>query len=92
VGRLQQSASRNLRTSIANITIFFAVASAVMIFTGEVTPATLPPMAIAVLGGALGASTYVVQQQPLARYLLIGSVTLGALGLAGVLIATQVAA
>lgn len=91
VGRLQQSAFRNLRTSIANVPIFFAVLSTMMILTGQVTPATLVPMALSIVGGALGVSTYAVRTQPLARYLLIAAVVLGAIGLVGTFVATRAA-
>lgn len=89
VGRLRRSAFRNLRTSIANVPIFFAVVATMMILGGQVTPATLLPMALSIIGGALGVSTYIVREQPLARYLLITAVVIGALGLVGMFIATR---
>ncbi|MFI2663992.1 hypothetical protein [Micromonospora carbonacea] len=92
VGRFQSSAFHNLRRAIANTTIFLAVVSAFAILTGDATPATLLPMAASVLGGALGASTYAVREEPLARRLLVAAVVLGVIGLAGVVVATQVTA
>ena len=91
VGHLQRSAFRNLRNSIANAAIFFAGLSAFMILTGDVTPATLLPMAVSVVGGALGVGSYVVRQEPLSKYLLIAAVVLAVAGLTGAIIASQAA-
>ncbi|MFI7606883.1 hypothetical protein ACIBTV_17315 [Micromonospora sp. NPDC049366] len=91
VDRLQRSAFRNLRNSIANAAIFFAVLSAFMILAGDVTPATLLPMAVSVVGGALGVGTYVVRQEPMSKYLHIAAVVLAVAGLAGTVIASQIA-
>ncbi|WFF02532.1 hypothetical protein [Micromonospora sp. WMMD964] len=90
VGRLQHSAFRNLRTSIANVAIFFGVVSGWMIVTGDAEPAALVPMSVSILGGVLGAATYAVKRQPLARHLLVGAVVLALVGLAGTVIASQV--
>ncbi|MEU7591329.1 hypothetical protein AB0A95_34160 [Micromonospora sp. NPDC049230] len=90
VGRLRHSAFRNLRTSTANVAIFFGVVSGWMIVTGDAEPATLVPMSVSILGGVLGISTYAVRRQPLARHLLIGTVVLAVVGLAGTVIASQV--
>lgn len=90
VGRLQHSAFRNLRTSIANVAIFFGVVSGWMIVTGDAEPAALVPMSMSILGGVLGVATYAVKRQPLAQYLLIGAVVLAVAGLAGTVIASQV--
>ncbi|MCM0675145.1 hypothetical protein NCC78_10645 [Micromonospora phytophila] len=91
VGRLQHSAFRNLRTSIANVAIFFGVVSGWLILTGDAEPAALVPMSVSIVGGVLGVSTYAVRRQPFARYLLIGAVVLAVVGLAGTVIVSQVA-
>lgn len=91
VGALQHSAFRNVRTSIANVAIFFGVVSGWLILTGDAEPAALVPMSVSVVGGVLGVGTYVVRRQPFARYLLIGAVVLAVLGLAGTVIASQAA-
>ncbi|MEV4764687.1 hypothetical protein AB0J89_18900 [Micromonospora chokoriensis] len=90
VGRLQHSAFRNLRTSIANVAIFFGVVSGWMIVTGDAKSAALVPMSVSILGGVLGVATYAVRRQPLAQYLLIGAVVLAVVGLAGTVVVSQV--
>jgi hypothetical protein len=89
VGRFQSAAYRNLRVAIANATIFLAVISAAMILTGGATTASLIPLAVAVIGGAIGASTHLVRAHPLARYLLITAAVLSVLGLVGLILVTQ---
>lgn len=83
VGRLQHTAFRNLRQTIANATIFFAAVATFMIVIGEVTRARLPWYAASILGGALGLSTYAVRFPRPRLYLLIAAVALGVVGLAG---------
>lgn len=86
VGRLQHSAYRNLRQTIANGAIFFAAVATWMIVIGEVTPARVPWYAASILGGALGLGTYAVRQPRPRLYLLAAAVTLAVVGLAGAFI------
>jgi len=87
VERLRRSAFRNFRHALANLTIFFAIVSAMMIVAGGVTPATMIPMSVSVFGGTLGVCTYIVRGQPVvARRLLIAALILAALGLAGAIL------
>ncbi|WP_159079435.1 hypothetical protein [Plantactinospora sp. BC1] len=75
------------RNALANAAIFFAVVSGFLIFSGDVTPTTLIPMALSVVGGAFGVSTYLVGNQPvLGRRLLVAALVSAALGLAGMIL------
>ena len=84
VARLQTTAYRNLRQTIAYATIFFAVIAVWMIFIGEVTPVNLPWYAASILGGALGLCTYVVREARARLYVLAAAVILAVAGLAGI--------
>ncbi|MFC4107868.1 hypothetical protein [Micromonospora zhanjiangensis] len=89
VGRLQRSAYRNLRQTIANATIFFAAVATFMIVIGEVTPARLPWYAASIFGGALGLCSYAIQE-PRRRLFILGAAALLAIvGLTGALIVKQ---
>ncbi|MEH1167347.1 hypothetical protein V6V47_18375 [Micromonospora sp. CPCC 205539] len=84
VGRLQHTASRNLRQTIANAAIFFAAVATYMIVVGEASPARLPWFTASVVGGALGLCTYAVREPRPRLHLLVAAVTLAVVGLAGV--------
>ncbi|MBF9131348.1 hypothetical protein I0C86_20620 [Plantactinospora sp. S1510] len=63
----------------ANVPIFFAVVSGFLILSRDVTPTTLIPMSLSVVGGAFGISTYLVGYQPvLARRLLVAALVFAA--------------
>ncbi|NES13257.1 MULTISPECIES: hypothetical protein [Micromonospora] len=84
VTRLQGTAYRNLRQTIAFATIFLAVLATWMIFIGEVTPARLPWYAASIVGGALGLATYGVRSARARLYVLAAAVALALVGLAGI--------
>jgi hypothetical protein len=86
VDRLQHSAYRNLRQTIANAAIFFAAVATYMIVIGEATPARLPWYAASIIGGALGLSTYAVRNPRSRLYILVAAVTLAVVGLTGAFI------
>ncbi|MEU8180147.1 hypothetical protein AB0B85_26575 [Micromonospora sp. NPDC049044] len=84
VARLQHTAYRNLRQSVAYATIFVAVMATFMIFIEQPTPTTFPWYATSVLGGAFGLSTYAVREPRLRRYLLAAAVVLAVVGMTGI--------
>ncbi|MEU5934508.1 hypothetical protein [Micromonospora sp. NPDC047187] len=86
VARLQATAYRNLRQSIAFGTIIWAVLIALMIVTGEVTAARLPWYSASIVGGALGLCTYAVREPRVRLYVLSVAVVFTVAGLVGVLL------
>ncbi|MBE1489023.1 hypothetical protein [Plantactinospora soyae] len=87
VAALRESSLRLFRNALANVPIFFAVVSGFLILSGDVTPTTLVPMSLSVVGGAFGIVTYLVGDQPaLARRLLVAAVVFAAMGLAGMIL------
>ncbi|MGK5441803.1 hypothetical protein ACSNN7_08270 [Micromonospora sp. URMC 105] len=84
VGRLQHTAYRNLRQTVAYATIFVAVMATWMIFIGQATPTTFPWYAVAVLSGAFGLSTYVVREPRPRLYVLAVAVLLAVVGVVGI--------
>ncbi|MCI4066133.1 hypothetical protein MRQ36_27730 [Micromonospora sp. R77] len=84
VTRLQTTAYRNVRQTIAYATIFVAVVATWMIFTGDVTPLRLPWYAASILGGALGLCTYVVRDARARLYVLAAALVLTVVGVAGI--------
>ncbi|MFC6023298.1 hypothetical protein ACFP2T_44990 [Plantactinospora solaniradicis] len=91
VAALRDSSFRLFRNALANVPIFFAVVSGFLIFSGDVTPTTLVPMSLSVVGGAFGISTYLVGDQTvLARRLLVAALVFAAMGLAGMILVRAV--
>ncbi|MGC4810581.1 hypothetical protein ACLQ29_08660 [Micromonospora sp. DT228] len=86
VSRLQHTAYRNLRQSIANATIFVAAMATWMIFINQPTPTTFPWYAISILGGAFGLATYVMREPRPRRFVLAAAVVLAAVGMTGILL------
>ncbi|MET7969112.1 hypothetical protein [Micromonospora sp. NPDC005305] len=84
VARLQHTAYRNLRQTIAYATIFVAVVATWMILIGQATPASFPWYAASVLGGVLGLATYAVREPRPRRYVLAAAVVLAVVGVTGI--------
>lgn len=84
VGRLQHTAYRNLRQSVAYATIFVAVMATWMIFIGQATPTNLPWYAVSILSGAFGLSTYFVREPRPRLYVLAVAVVLAVVGVTGI--------
>lgn len=84
VARLQATAYRNLRQSIALATIVWAVLIALMVVTGDVTAARLPWYAASIVGGALGLCTYAMREPRARLYVLFTAVAFTVAGLVGV--------
>ncbi|MER6593060.1 hypothetical protein ABT214_14645 [Micromonospora purpureochromogenes] len=87
---LHNSPYRNLRQAAANVPIFFAFVSAWMILLGDVTPMTLPPLAVMIIGGVLGIAYYFVQNRPGGWRLLVGALVSTAMGLTAFVVARKV--
>ncbi|MFE9957093.1 hypothetical protein [Micromonospora sp. NPDC005299] len=83
VGRLQHTAYRNLRQTIAYATIFVAVVATWMLVIGQATPASLPWYAVSILGGAFGLATYFVRESRPRLYVLAAAVVLAVVGVSG---------
>ncbi|MFF4894735.1 hypothetical protein [Micromonospora chersina] len=84
VGRLQHTAYRNLRQTIAYATIFVAVIATWMLVIGQATPASFPWYAVSILSGALGLATYFVREPRPRLYVLAAAVVLAGVGVAGI--------
>ncbi|WBC12789.1 hypothetical protein O7600_16525 [Micromonospora sp. WMMA1998] len=83
VGRLQHTAYRNMRQTVAYATIFVAVIATWMLLIGQATPATFPWYAVAILSGAFGLATYFVRQSRPRLYVLAVAVVLAVVGVTG---------
>ncbi|MBF5032428.1 hypothetical protein IRY44_21980 [Micromonospora sp. ANENR4] len=83
VGRLQHTAYRNLRQTVAYATIFVAVIAVWMLFIGQATPATFPWYAVSIVGGAFGLATYFVREPRSRLYVLAVAVVLVVVGVTG---------
>ena len=83
VGRLQHTAYRNLRQTIAYATIFVAVVATWMLFIGQATPTSFPWYAVSILGGAFGLATYFVRESRPRLYVLAAAVVLAVVGVTG---------
>ncbi|MCZ7435040.1 hypothetical protein O7598_01415 [Micromonospora sp. WMMC241] len=84
VGRLQHTAYRNMRRTVAFATCFVAVIATWMLFMGQATPAIFPWYAVAILGGAFGLTTYFVRQSRPRLYVLTVAVVLAVVGVTGI--------
>lgn len=84
VSRLQHTAHRNMRQTVAYATIFVAVMATWMIFIGQPTPTTFPWYAISILSGAFGLSTYVVREPRPRLYVLAAAVVFAVVGVTGI--------
>ncbi|WP_144056977.1 hypothetical protein [Micromonospora lupini] len=84
VSRLQHTAHRNMRQTVAYATVFVAVMATWMIFIGQPTPTTFPWYAISILSGAFGLSTYVVREPRPRLYVLVAAVVLAVVGVTGI--------
>ncbi|MFI7575781.1 hypothetical protein [Micromonospora sp. NPDC049497] len=87
VDRLQHTAYRNLRQSVAYATIFVAVTATWMLFIGQATPASFLWYGVAILSGAFGLATYVVREPRARLYVLAVAVALAVVGVTGIFLA-----
>ena len=84
--RLQDTAYRNLRQTIAYATVFGAVLAIWMLLIGQATPVTFPWYAVSILGGAFGLVTYLVREPRARLYVLAVAVILAVVGMTGIFV------
>jgi hypothetical protein len=83
--RLQDSAYWNLRTRIANLSIFFGFIAVMFIAWGQSEGARLVPTLALAVGGVLGAGVYLTRSRPrLTLWLLITAIAMTIGGLVGI--------
>jgi hypothetical protein len=83
--RLQDSAYWNLRTRLANFSIFFGFIGVLFIAWGEATGARLIPTLACAVGGVMGGGVYFSRPYPLlTRWLLVSALAMTVGGLIGI--------
>ncbi len=85
--RLQHTAHRNLRQTVAYATIFVAVMATWLMFIGQATPTSFVWYAVAVLSGVFGLATYFVREPRPRLYVLAVAVVLAVVGVTGIFLA-----
>jgi hypothetical protein len=87
--RLQDSAYWNLRTRIANVSIFFGFVAVLFLAGGQSDGARLLPTLALALGGVAGGGVYLSRRYPaLATWLLMSALALTVGGLIGIAVVT----
>jgi hypothetical protein len=87
--RLQDSAYWNLRTRLANLSIFFGFIAVLFLAGGQASGARLLPTLALAVGGVAGGGVYLSRRYPvLAKWLLVSALAMTVGGLIGIVIIT----